>query len=264
MTFLKTPASLFVTPLLLTAALVSGAGHAAGPKNGLVAHYCFNKTTSADCSGGGNHGTPSGSVQLVPGVLGTAAKFGGYQNIGSIEVPSSPSLSFGNVFTISYWVRVDDPAGENAFGQFVPYATQIAVAKRHDAQGLFSYVSPAPPSSPAYVGFIDYGAGALFDTQTPIETGKWLHVTVTHRSNPNRIRLYVNGKLARTIENAGFSFDVANALPLFLGAQAPLFGPNLYRYPLNGALDEVRIYNRELSAVEIFLTVLSDRYGIAG
>jgi hypothetical protein len=262
MTFLKTPASLFATPLLMAAALASGAGHAAGPKNGLVAHYCFNKTVSGDCSGGGNHGTPSGSVQLVPGVLGTAAKFGGYQNIGSIEVPSSPSLSFGNIFTISYWVRVDDPAGENAFGQFVPYATQIAVAKSHDAQGLFSYVAPAPGTGA--VGFIDYGAGALLGAPTPVEIGKWLHVTVTHRSNPNCLRLYVNGRLARTIENAGYSFDVANTLPLFLGAQAPLFGNNLFRYPLNGALDEVRIYNRELSAVEIFLIVLSDRYGIAG
>ncbi|MCX7070657.1 MAG: LamG domain-containing protein [Gammaproteobacteria bacterium] len=222
----------------------------------------FNSNVAVDCSSNGNSGVAVGAVSLVPGVLGKAAKFGGYQNLGYVSIPASSSLAFGNDFTISYWVRFDDFAGEDAYARFVPYATQIAVAKSHDSVGLFSYVAPGPERPVA--GFIDYGTGAGVDTPITAEIGRWLHVTVTHRSRPNRLRLYVNGELQQVVENRRYDFSRASAEPLYLGVQSPRFGERTYRYPLAGALDEVRLYNRELTAVEIYLTVLSDRYGIIG
>lgn len=242
-----------------TLLLAAGPAAAAGPTKGLVAHYCFNATTAADCSGSGNAGTATGSVSLVPGVLGKAAKFGGYQDLGYVRVPASASLAFGNNFTISYWVRLDSYAGEDAFARFAPYATQMAVAKSHDRTGFFSYVAPGPVTGDT--GLIDYGAGVnLLAPFTP-QLGRWMHVTFTQRSAPERARLYVDGQLRQTIENGHYDFTVASGEPLFLGAQSPLFGERTYRYPLAGALDEVRIYNRELQAYEIALTVLSDRLG---
>lgn len=252
--------SLASLPLLSAALLTAGPTSAAGPTRGLVAHYCFNATTASDCSNAGNEGTATGSVSLVKGVVGKAAKFGGYENLGYVSVPASASLTFGNDFTISYWVRLDSFAGEDAFAQFVPYATQIAVAKSHDRTGLFSYIAPGPVTG--NIGVIDYGAAVNFSSPITPQLGKWQHVTFSQRSAPERARLYVDGQLRQTIENGHYDFSVASGQPLYLGAQAPLFGERTYRYPLAGALDEVRIYNRELQPFEIVLTVLSDRLGI--
>lgn len=257
--------SLASLTLVASSLLITGPSSAAGPRRGLVAHYCFNTTTVSDCSDTGNEGTATGSVSLVPGVLGKAARFGGYQDLGYVRVPASASLAFGNDFTISYWVRFDSFAGENAYGQSVPYATQIAVAKSHDRTGLFSYISASGGASgpeAGSVGVIDYGAGANFNAPIKPQLGKWVHVTFSQRSAPERARLYVDGKLVQTIEDGHYDFSVASGQPLYLGAQAPLFGGRLYTYPLTGALDEVRIYNRELQPFEIYLTVISDRLGI--
>lgn len=249
-------------PLLVAGVIAAGGSHAAGPKNELVAHYCLNSTTSTDCSSRGNNGVATGAVSLVPGILGTAAKFGGYRDLGYVIIPASPSLAFGNNFTVSYWARFDDFAGEDAFANFVPYAIQMAVAKSHDRQGFLSYIASAPEPALGSVGFIDYSTAVALTTPIKLQLGKWLHVTITQRSNPERLRLYVDGALQQTIENGHHNFALSNGQPLYLGAQSPLFGERTYRYPLAGTLDEVRIYNRDLAAIEVFPTVLSDRYGI--
>ena len=252
-----------VLTVLAGTLLVAGQATAAGPTRGLIAHYCFDTSLTANCSTGGINGVVTGSVSLDKGVLGQGAKFGGYQNLGYIFVPNSLPLAaaLGNNFTISYWVRLDSFAGENAFAQFVPYATQIAVAKRHDRTGFFSYIGATSPTT-GNAGFIDYGAGANLASPITPQLGKWMHVAYTHSQTPNRDRLYVDGLLKQTIDDGRFDYFNAIDEPIYLGAQAPIFGQGVYQYPLAGALDEVRIYKRELSQIELFLTVLSDRLGI--
>lgn len=247
--------------VLAGALLATSQATAAGPTRGLVAHYCFNTSLTADCSSAGNNGAVNGSVSLDKGVLGQAAKFGGYQDLGYIYVPNSRSLSLNANFTISYWVRQDSFAGENSFAQFVPFAPQFAVAKSHDRAGFFSNIGTNDPTTGS-VGFFDYGSGVSFSAAITPQLGKWMHIAYTHNSTADRDRLYVDGRLVQAIEGGHYDFRTAAGQPLFLGAQSPLFGERTYRYPLAGALDEVRIYNRELSQFELFLTVLSDRLGV--
>lgn len=261
MSILQRSFSISSLSLVIAALLTAGPAAAAGPTKDLVAHYCFNTSLVADCSSAGNNGVATGSVSLDKGVLGQAAKFGGYQNLGYISVPASPSLTLNNAFTISYWVRLDSFAGEDAFAQFVPFATQIAVAKSHDRAGLFSYIGATGPTT-GNVGLIDYGTAAFFASPITPQLGKWVHIAFTHSTASDRDRLYVDGRLMQTIEGGHYNFATAAGQPLYLGAQSPLSGERTYRYPLAGALDEVRIYKRELSQIELFLTVLSDRLGI--
>lgn len=261
MTILNSLVPRRATMLLAGTLLIAGPAIAAGPTKGLVAHYCFNTSLVADCSSAGNNGVATGSVSLDKGVLGQSAKFGGYQDLGYITVPNSPSLTLDTNFTISYWVRLDSFAGEDAFAQFVPFATQIAVAKSHDRTGLFSYTGASGPTT-GNIGLIDYGAGANLSSPTTPKIGKWVHVAFTHSKTSDRDRLYVDGLLKQTIDGGHYDFSTAAGQPLYLGAQAPIFGQGVYQYPLAGALDEVRIYNRELQQFEVLLTVLSDRLGI--
>ena len=60
-----------------------------------------------------------------------------------------------------------------------------------------------------------------------------------------QLQLYIDGKLVATSPSFNYSevFDIENALPLMIG-----FGAVDY---FTGVMDELRIYNRALSAEEV-------------
>ncbi|MGQ0620394.1 MAG: hypothetical protein ACT4QA_10830 [Panacagrimonas sp.] len=63
------------------------------------------------------------------------------------------------------------------------------------------------------------------------------------------------------VRQRGADFTQFSQDDLFLGAQAPLFGNNVFQYPFDGVLDDVRLYDRELVAfdvTELFGTELCD------
>jgi hypothetical protein len=75
-----------------------------------------------------------------------------------------------------------------------------------------------------------------------LNTGKWYHVvaTVVDRSD---MKLYINGSLVHTRSNT--ILTAANTSSFRINNS----GPN---YSLDGIIDEVRVYNRELTAPEVF------------
>ena len=73
--------------------------------------------------------------------------------------------------------------------------------------------------------------------------GYWYHLAVTFSLTENKIRIYKNGELVDTIDHNGQPNSVNND---------PLkFGSYYGGYYYEGAIDEVHIYNRVLSAGEI-------------
>ena len=76
---------------------------------------------------------------------------------------------------------------------------------------------------------------------TTIPIGEWTHVVVTFDGATARI--YINGEVAG---QGAFSFGTDAEAVMQLGSSAPNGGN-----PFNGALDEVRLYDRVLSPFEI-------------
>lgn len=94
-------------------------------------------------------------------------------------------------------------------------------------------------------GFGFYEINSVF---SGINDGNWHFLTAVRRSNA--LELYVDGKLITSNPRSNTSppIDVNNNLPLMIGNVAQIQEP--FRQ-FTGSLDEVRIWNRALSAAEI-------------
>jgi hypothetical protein len=80
-------------------------------------------------------------------------------------------------------------------------------------------------------------------SQTHLVTNQWYHVAVT--DNAGQVRIYINGSLD-TSSNSGYGIPKLNSAPINIGKTNP--DSTFY---FNGAIDDVRVYNRALSAEEI-------------
>lgn len=217
--------------------------------SGMVAYYCFDDANNLgkDCSGNNNSGTTSGGVSASAGINGGAATFGGATKPGSIRVPNSTSLQFQDL-TVGYFVKLTSEAGMNGYGVASETGAAHAIfAKDHDRGGLWSLLSSSSGQVSAGLG-----SNSFMNPKPSLGAAKeysvaqnWLHVAFVLSSKDNTVQEYLNGELVKIESNKTIDMSVANTKDLYLGKYSD------YWYPLNGMLDEVRFYNRVLSADEI-------------
>jgi hypothetical protein len=200
--------------------------------DGLVGRWTFNSAgqLGADASGQGRHGTVVGNPQAGAGVYDAAGiTFDGNDRI---VVDDHPSIEPAGQITIAVWAR---PTAR---------ATQYLVKKGRQGEAD-GYEIGLSSSGQIFVRFnqTSQGDGLRVDSLWPYLTNStaWMHVAATY--DGSTIRLYVNGVLQAT-RAAVFQIG-ANDLPLSIGGEDD--GAGSYR----GDIDDVRIYNRALSADEI-------------
>ena len=78
-------------------------------------------------------------------------------------------------------------------------------------------------------------------------TGKWVFLTGVYKGSA--LSLYINGQLENSAAASGNPYDAIT--DLYFGADPSDNGSCFGRAQLNGKLDDVRIYNRALSATEV-------------
>ena len=215
----------------------------------MVAHYCFDNPSNLgkDCSTYGNNGTTSGGVTAVAGVVGGGAKFGGVANPGVILVPNSSSLTLGPTMSLSYFLKIDNSTGMNGYGNTVASdGAHAVVAKSHDRTGMvwlvYATAKNELSTGPASYG-IKWTAGTdVLNGWASGILGRWVHVVSVIDSVGSKT--YMDGRLAASVSGS-VNFGVTNTRPLYIGKYSD------YWYPLNGTLDDLRIYNRALSLAEV-------------
>jgi hypothetical protein len=188
-----------------------------------------NATTSPDIAGT-NPGTLNGGVTYAPGEVGNAFNFDG--GGGSyVNIPDAPSLNVTTGATWDYWVKTAQS------GSYVGFVG------KHDAavsfNGVTMYMDPGGLPS---VQIKANGPTVTLTGSTHVNDGQFHHLALTFRSGGNAT-LYVDGQAQATTTAPVFTF---NPNPLRFGRLLdPFWGP------LRGLLDEVQVFNRELSAGEI-------------
>ncbi|NOY79570.1 MAG: FAD-dependent oxidoreductase [Kiritimatiellaeota bacterium] len=191
--------------------------------------------TVLDVSGHGNDGTISHAF-LVEGVRGAGIRFD--NRTMHVRILHGPDLIPRNAMSVEAWVR---PA------RFPPsdYATILrkdgAFALRFGAGGR--------------LGFLVWEKGKPVGIEAP-STGwradRWRHVAATW--DGRALRLFLGGVQVAETPFSGMIDETAT--PLYIGAYAG-------RWPFLGAIDEVRIYARELSAAEIAAEAAAGRRALA-
>ena len=212
-------------------------------EEGLVAYYPFNGNAN-DESGNGNNGTPMESVTLTTGVHGDANgayQFGGTDNPGNIHVPNSESLQIGDGWSFAAYVKPMSIAGMTGWGRPGDLGHFCIMGKSHDQHGV-SIKYGYPTDDTFNVNLTSWGWDEIYATANGSHLGKWTHVAIT--KSGNHYKAFINGEMLSEAETE-HDFSRANSEDMYFGKY------NDSWYPMNGMLDEVRIYNRTLTAEEV-------------
>ncbi len=225
------------------------------PNNlGLVGYWSLNDgsgTKATDFSGRGNTGTLTNSPTWVNGKFGKALKFSA-ASTQYVDVGNPTALQITGDMTISTWVKLDSlPSAGDAY--------QL-VAKDNDTGGRAYTFDVYNDTGGAIYGtngtvarlYINGGAGNqdngsnLIASNVILSVGVWYHVVGVYNTS-GTLDLYINGVSAHA-QRTGESSSIPSATAsVFLGAREY---PGVEGY-LDGTMDEVRIYNRSLSAAEV-------------
>jgi len=205
---------------------------------GLVAHYPLNG--NANDVVGGHNGTLNGNPQWVTGYLDRALRFGGSGDY--VQVAYSPDFAL-NDFTVSAWVKVAaDP------GVFGILGTRAGADYTFDLKVMGNYVHGDIGNGTAWISTaIDIGSG---DTGTTRQGGdlvvyRWYIIAYVIDNTNQEVRLYLDGDLKRTIGITGTPLLMQSGQSMRIGDVG-----NDVEW-MNGLIDEVRIYDRALSAAQI-------------
>jgi hypothetical protein len=198
-------------------------------KDGLVAYYPF--TGNAKDESGNDHNAEVVVATLTTdrfGVANSAYLFNGSNSY--ISIPHHSDFNFTDAFTIGTWFTIRSGHG-----------WKHLVNKTHD-----SIDGPPNGFRLANPGNILFGevAGQNIKTEKelPDVSSKWRHGMVVY--DGKLIHLYLDSIL-KISSKVGDRPNLSNRYSLMIGAQSKNRGYH------NGKIDDIRIYNRALSAKEV-------------
>lgn len=233
----------------------------------LVGHWTFDGIESAevgatvkDYSGNSNDGTMKAGHEFWGGGIPELAedRYGNaagalYFNEGSnVEIPYSTTLNPGNI-TISLWMKqdVNDPIVNN---QYMVAMDRWNCYKFNMQDVPKPFFTVNPQENP--------GAHINEDSAEPSEgltQGSWYHIAVTF--GEGHMSFYVDGEVTKVWDHEATILNISdNPVNLVFGQDLPSDGYSLNEADPNylnwggyfiGAMDEIRIYNKVLSATQI-------------
>ena len=205
---------------------------AAPPASGLIAAYAFDEgtgTTAADETGKGHTGTITAATWTPAGKNNGALSFNGTN--AWVTVADANDLDLTNGLTLEAWVRPNALSGWSTVMMKESTSTTLAYTL---------YANNGVPR-PAFTASISGGdREALGSASVPI--GTWTHLAATY--DGVTMRLYVNGVQVGSRAQTGNI--VVSARQLRIGGNG-VWSDEFF----NGLIDDVRVYNRALSAAEI-------------
>jgi hypothetical protein len=200
-------------------------------ESALIVHWPLDGSAE-DTSGNGYHGTIGGSPEEVPGMAGTALALAGRNDYIISEALTDFST---DEITIAFWMKTPD---QETGGALFSYASSY-----DDDDILITNVE----------GLRICRIGQCLDTGVSANDGAWHHIAVTWGGPMgSETKLYRDGALAL--------FDYLGGPPVtgggtvVLGQDQDVIGGGFQSSEAYaGTLDEVKVFNRALTAAEISL-----------
>ncbi|NLC56988.1 MAG: hypothetical protein GX774_09145 [Armatimonadetes bacterium] len=199
-----------------------------GAPRGLLGWWAFDEEGPVALDYSGHRlGGELRDARRVPGWEGSALECRG----GCVVVPNHPRLSPTAGLTIECWVKSDQPGQENT------WIVNRVLAGSTDTGYRLGVLGGKPCFE---VPQTDWSHHLTATADLP--TGRWVHLAGTF--DGQQMRLYVDGKLDGVMDRPGPVKP--NNLPLHLGSYEAKHQAHFV-----GLLDEVRLYDRALTAAEV-------------
>ncbi|NOY71716.1 MAG: hypothetical protein GXP14_04970 [Gammaproteobacteria bacterium] len=224
--------------------------------SGLVGHWNFDETSgtsAADGSGFGNIGTHinspaiSNNIPSVNFINDRSLSFDGIDDY--IDAGTHFSLKPVDQVTVSLWAYIDSSS-----------QWESIVANAWDNGSSESGYDLFFSNNTNGIAFrVATSSNNLFATTsvTTLQLGQWYHLAGTY--DGSSIKLYVNGTLNSSVLKSGN----INYSPLPSGLYIGKFQDSNESNEFDGNIDDVRIYNRALSAAEVSALASGTRAGNA-
>ena len=214
------------------------------PSNGLVGYWPFNGNAN-DQSGNALNGTVTGAT-LVPdrnGNSNSAYSFNGTSDF--IQTASNTLLNLSQTFSISAWYKINNISSSNGY----------LISRPGDTNGtLNGYSIIYHPSGGSdlfdVVGY--WTATNHFNCSTSnnnsLDDTNWHHIVFT-KPMGNPMNIYIDGIIKSGGSSGSITGLFTSTQPLFFG-KGPSSG-SLGSTFFNGILDDIGIWNRELTIQEV-------------
>lgn len=215
--------------------------------DGLIGHWTFDEsagTTAADSSSHANTATQAGTVgSWVSGKYDNAYRLGGLSS--RFELAYSGHLQVTGAVTVAAWVK---PLTASSYGLIAGIDTTGGTA--NDMYSLKTDGGDKPRWAVVSGGggdSVEFDATDTLANFSAARADGWVHLAGVFDPGVGAY-LYVNGVLnASDVTSVPTSIQL-KATDFQMGHNAADSGS----YPLNAAVDDVRIYNRALSAKEVY------------
>ena len=227
---------------LTSFSLVSATTITLPPNNlGLVGYWSLDDasgTTATDHSGQGNTGTLTNGPTWVDGKKGGALDFDGSNDY--VTLPSSASFKGQDTATVSLWYKPDQNPSEEAgiYYESTSDSNYTRLGFFHNTSGDLAAVSRDSETGSAYA----------INQSDFFSAGEWYHLVMTYDAVSDEFILYTDGSQAgiNTVSKGAFS-GTSPGTSVVIGRYPSTYTPGY----VNGQIDDVRIYNRALSATDI-------------
>jgi hypothetical protein len=198
-------------------------------------------SAAVDYSGHGHHGSLEGDTKWVYGKVGGALEFDGTGD-RVVDYNAASYLNGLDAITVCMWIKSDLVGTDKGFlnGE-EPDGGDNLLEMRYDAAG-----ATAGGTNVIKMAVVAPGDEQQLESSNNLQTTEWQHVTMTWSRNA-QLELYVNGNLDTPSDN-GPARDVSTEgiTMLIVGQGGKDAGGGW-----DGLIDDVRIYNRVLTAEEI-------------
>lgn len=202
--------------------------------NGLISYYVFANNVN-DVSGNNNNGILHGTISYTQERFGynSSSLYVKSSNNGYVDLPASINIT--SSFSVSFWLKTSITRSAN-------YYNACYLIDRNLSTNYYHY----------YDWSIRYGEGRkiIFNTGnhssidtlvSTIDVGDnyWHHICAIYNDSLSIKQLYIDGNLRGQESFSGGIFE-NNYIPIAVG----------YPSGFEGAIDDIRLYNRALSSDE--------------
>jgi hypothetical protein len=220
------------------------------PTKQLVAYYAFddNLKDSSSFINDAEKVTISGTTKYIVGENGKAITMskGNY-----IRVPAADQLNFDTEYTVSFWIKLNkegtypilvrqNPCYSNDDDNQTTYGVTIDTWGDAELTQMSMYTYVYDPDNWTMVN----GQGLTSEynyEEDKLKGTDWIHYTFTYKDG--QMKSYLNGELDDKTEMSDL-INISNAAgDLLIGYDGTTF--------INGAIDELKIYNSCLSATDV-------------